>query len=172
MKLLDHVDVHIKPGTCEAACQTDMTFGPKQKVYFTVEESFQPDTHYQSDFLRQALLKDDRVERQPTDIPVQNVIDSQAYDEIIHSNDVDDRTLGNSMDNNFEENRELEREMFLVEIPMTPAGDNIPQVPVLKPKVTDEHNYNKNGQENTAKKQSHVGAPKKDYKSFCQWLNG
>lgn len=38
-------------------------------------------------------------------------------------------------DNNFEENRELEREMFLVEIPMTPAGDNIPQVPVLKPKV-------------------------------------
>lgn len=42
-------------------------------------------------------LKDDSVDRQPTDIPVQNVIDSQAYDEIIHSNDVDDRTLGNSM---------------------------------------------------------------------------
>ncbi|VDI30440.1 Hypothetical predicted protein [Mytilus galloprovincialis] len=132
MKLLDHVDVHIKPGTCEAACQTDMTFGPKQ----------------------------------PKDIPVQNVIDSQAYDEIIHSYDVDDRTLGNSMDNNFEENRQLEREMFLVEIPMTPAGDNIPQVPVLKPKVTDEHNYNKNGQENTAKKQSHVGAPKKRLQKF------
>ncbi|XP_076116728.1 uncharacterized protein LOC143084203 [Mytilus galloprovincialis] len=166
MKLLDHVDVHIKPGTCEAACQTDMTFGPKQKVYFTVEESFQPETHYQRDFLRQALLKDDSVDRQPTDIPVQNVIDSQAYDEIIHSNDVDDRTLGNSMDNNFEENRELEREMFLVKIPMTPAGDNIPQVPVLKPKVTDEHNYNKNGQENTAKKQIHVGAPKKRLQKF------
>ncbi|VDI30441.1 Hypothetical predicted protein [Mytilus galloprovincialis] len=70
------------------------------------------------------------------------------------------------MDNNFEENRQLEREMFLVEIPMTPAGDNIPQVPVLKPKVTDEHNYNKNGQENTAKKQSHVGAPKKRLQKF------
>ncbi|CAC5407167.1 unnamed protein product [Mytilus coruscus] len=79
-------------------------------------------------------IDDDSVDSQPTDIPV---IDSQANDENIHNYDVDDRTLGNSVDNDFEDTGEWERDMFLVEMPMTPAGDNIKQVTLPKPKVYD-----------------------------------